>query len=224
MLYERCRHLAEAAGGPFEGVPRSPEGVRTCRSRRRCADAVSNLPSCPTSRRLIPGPGLLPTGHRNRALRAVPAPRGSSGRAVRGRASQPGRGPYLSITETLRRRRELAKLPNEPSPDTGPRTATDNTKYTGQSCSSEVGVRCWQAESSILFVRHLTYQEGEGQPPGRTRQDGLRPAFTPPWFSLSRCQRRKTRPTRGDRDPAGAAPSAVPVLRRADDYRSRTAA
>jgi hypothetical protein len=36
--------------------------------------------------------------------------------------------PHLSIAETLRRRREqLAKLPNEPSPDTGgPRTATDN--------------------------------------------------------------------------------------------------
>ena len=45
-----------------------------------------------------------------------------------------------------------------------------------------------------------------------------------PWFSLSHCQRRKTRPTRGDRDPAGAAPSAVPILWRADDHRSRTAA
>jgi len=46
----------------------------------------------------------------------------------------------------------------------------------------------------------------------------------PPWFSLSHCQRRKTRPTRGDQDPTGAVPSAVPVLRRADDHRSRTAA
>jgi hypothetical protein len=45
-----------------------------------------------------------------------------------------------------------------------------------------------------------------------------------PWFLLSHCPRRKTRPTRGDRDPAGAATSAVSGLRRADDHRSRTAA
>ena len=45
-----------------------------------------------------------------------------------------------------------------------------------------------------------------------------------PWRETGEFSRRKTRPTRGDRDPAGTAPSAVPVLRRADDHRSRTAA
>jgi hypothetical protein len=41
---------------------------------------------------------------------------------------QRGTGPYLSIAETLRRRREvLAKLPEEPSPPAGRAgTATDN--------------------------------------------------------------------------------------------------
>ena len=38
-------------------------------------------------------------------------------------------------------------------------------------------MRC-RAESSIFFRSILTYKEGEGQPPDRTVQDGLRPAFT----------------------------------------------
>ena len=46
----------------------------------------------------------------------------------------------------------------------------------------------------------------------------------PPWFSLSHCQRRKTRAIRGDHDPAESSPSAVSVLRQPDNHRSRTAA
>src|ERR1019366_4740637 len=35
-------------------------------------------------------------------------------------------------------------------------------------------------QKAVFFFRStLTYQEGEGQPPDRTRQDGLRRAFTP---------------------------------------------
>jgi hypothetical protein len=44
-----------------------------------------------------------------------------------------------------------------------------------------------------------------------------------PWFFLSRCQKRKP-PTRGDRDPAEAAPSAVSALRQPDSHRARTSA
>jgi hypothetical protein len=36
------------------------------------------------------------------------------------------------------------------------------------------------AESPVFSFRStLAYKEGEGQPPDRTRQDGLRLAFTP---------------------------------------------
>jgi hypothetical protein len=56
---------------------------------------------------------------------------------------------------------------------------TDNTEYTGQSCSLRKG-SCAGRQKAVFFFRStLTYQEGEGQPPDRTRQDGLRRAFTP---------------------------------------------
>ena len=52
------------------------------------------------------------------------------------------------------------------------------TEYTGQSCSLRKS--CAGGQKEVFFFRStLTYQEGEGQPRDRTRQDGLRRAFTP---------------------------------------------
>jgi hypothetical protein len=51
--------------------------------------------------------------------------------------------------------------------------------YTGQWCRLRKNPYAGRLECSILFRSTLTYQEGEGQPHDRTRQDGLRLAFTP---------------------------------------------
>ncbi len=71
----------------------------------------------------------------------------------------------------------------------------------------------------FFFCSILTYQEGEGQPrvSNFARMVCGQPSCRLCFFS-SHCPRRKTRPTRGDPDPAGAAPSALPALRRADAF------
>ncbi len=60
-LCERRRRLAEVEGQQFEDLPPVPERGHTCPLWRRCAAAASNLPSYPTSCRLMPAaPELLP--------------------------------------------------------------------------------------------------------------------------------------------------------------------
>jgi hypothetical protein len=81
------------------------------------------------------------------------------------------------------------------------------------------------SESCILFSSILIYQEDEcSRTLDPARQESLYQPSRQPWFSLLHCLKRRTRPTRGDQDPSGIASSAVPVLRRADDHRSRTTA
>jgi len=60
-----------------------------------------------------------------------------------------------------------------------PKTATDKAEYTGQSCSLRKGSHAGGPKEVFFFRSTLIYQEGEGQPHGRTRQDGLWPAFAP---------------------------------------------
>ena len=56
--------------------------------------------------------------------------------------------------------------------------APDMAEYTGQSCSLRKGSYAGGQKAVFFFRSTLTY-EGEGQPCDRTRQDGLRLAFTP---------------------------------------------
>ena len=67
-----------------------------------------------------------------------------------------------------------------------------------------------------FFVRPLFTERVKAMVRGRPLRQ--------PWLFLSRCQKRKPTPTRGDRDPAEAAPSAVSTLRQPDSHRSRTSA
>ena len=76
----------------------------------------------------------------------------------------------------LRTRR--TRRPAHPSYKAAREIPTDMYEYTGQSCS--LRKRSYAGgEFRILFSFETAYQEGEGQPPDRTRQDGLRLVFTP---------------------------------------------
>ena len=82
----------------------------------------------------------------------------------------------------------------------------------------------WLLKAVFFLFSRLTYREGEGRSSDRNLAETVsgRPSRQP-WFSLSHCQKRKTRSIRGDYVPAEAAATAVSSVRKPDHHRPRPA-